>query len=73
MTASVTSADLDSGRMILVKIVHVFAPSISALSSSSRGIPMKNCRRKKTPKAPAAPGMIRASSVSSQPSRSIIR
>ena len=59
--------------MIRVRICQVFAPSISALSSSSRGMARKNCRRKNTPKAPAAPGTISANRVSSQPSRSIIR
>ena len=61
------------GRITRVRIFQVLAPSIRALSSSSRGIAMKNCRRKNTPKAPAAPGMISASNVSSQCSRFINR
>ena len=63
----------DNGRMIRTKIWKVFAPSISALSSSSFGIDRKNWRRKNTPNAPAAPGTMSAMRVSSQPSRSIMR
>ena len=69
----VTSAGFELGSTIRVKICQVLAPSIRALSSSSLGMARKNWRRKNTPKAPAAPGTIRAISVSSQPSWSIIR
>ena len=36
----------DIGRMIRKKIRMCPAPSIMAASSISRGMPMKNCRRK---------------------------
>src|SRR3712207_7801256 len=42
------------------------SPSSRAASSSSTGSPMKNCRRKKTPKADAAVGTMIAVRVSSQ-------
>ena len=57
---SVTSAGLEFGSTIRVRILPRLAPSIRALSSSSLGRPRKNWRRKNTPKAPAAPGTISA-------------
>jgi hypothetical protein len=59
--------------MMRVKIWNRFAPSRTAASSSSLGSEMKNCRSKKTPRAPAALGTITAKSVSSQPRVSTTR
>ena len=54
--------------MTVRKIFQRLAPSSSAASSSSTGSERKNCRRKNTPKAPAAPGTMTAARLSSQPS-----
>jgi hypothetical protein len=59
--------------MTRVKICHLFAPSSSAASSSSRGSDRKNCRRKNTPNAEAAVGTMTAVSVSSHCSFPTIR
>ena len=45
--ARVMIGGTDIGRMILKKIRKWPAPSIMAASSISRGMPRKNCRRKK--------------------------
>ena len=66
-TASVTRAGRALGRTIDHHVRKGPAPSSLALSSSSLGRPMKNCRMKNTPKAPAAPGTTSAQIVSSQP------
>ena len=50
-----TRGGLLRGSTMRAKICNRFAPSRSAASSSSRGSPRKNCRKKKTPNAPAAP------------------
>ena len=57
-TARVASAGPDSGRMIRQKHPQRLAPSIRAASSSSNGMPRKNWRSRKTPKAVKACGMI---------------
>jgi len=53
-------AGFDSGMMIFKKIFILLAPSIIAASSSSFGIPMKNCLNRKMPKAELMNGTIRA-------------
>ena len=58
--ASVASAGFDSGRMMRQSTVKRVQPSMKAASSSSRGIVMKNCRKRNVPKAEASPGTMSA-------------
>src|SRR6056297_2443495 len=56
--AVVHNAGNDSGNMIFQKICSLLAPSMRAASSSSSGIPRKNCLNKKIPNALDAKGKI---------------
>ena len=47
---SVTMAGRARGTMIRVRIQILLQPSTRAASSSSRGMPRKNCRSRKAPK-----------------------
>ena len=71
-------AGLESGRIILVKMIQCPAPSIKAASSSSLGMVLKNCRNRNMlnippPKMLAVPmpnqeGSVRGTKVSVSPS-----
>ena len=64
--ATVARAGRARGRITCQKICQELAPSITAASSSSRGICMKNWRSRKTAKAPPPnqEGRIRGHQVS---------
>ena len=55
MTRTATSG-LDSGSTMLRKVRTWLAPSMRAASSSSSGMPRKNCRAMNSPKASASRG-----------------
>jgi hypothetical protein len=56
--ARALSAGVDMGRMILTRMPRELQPSIWAASSSSRGMLMKNCRRRNTPTGMAVTGRM---------------
>ena len=57
-SVSTAISGLHSGSTTCRKMRMCPAPSMRAASMSSSGMPMKNCRARKMPKAAAAPGRI---------------